>query len=271
MVLLALSRWPGCLRVQTPKGATCCQTRLAASRGARADSADVDGRTLLEALLTDVLLVHALPGWPAALPALLRLVGALAGARGLASPDAAVRQVWVRARHGYWPGMGVRQAYGVATAPEHVLSFNQNDRLDRLKRVHTRMPTGLRCGAGLVLVQVERWSTFIGMLCPLGLGLRLSSLLCPVCQAAVELLGQVAAQGAFEARCAQRDAAVLSQLLAAEGVCLAAPLPSCCAGRLSLQSTSTEARLYSTSLPPVGWWCLLSALLTTHAVEARTK
>lgn len=67
--------------------------RLAGGRAARADGSDVDARLLTEALLTDALLVHALPAWPAALPALLRLVGALGGGRGLTSPDAAVRQV----------------------------------------------------------------------------------------------------------------------------------------------------------------------------------
>lgn len=70
--------------------------RLGAGRGARAD-ADVDGRLLLEQLLTDVLIVHARPAWPAALPALLRLLGGLAGSRGLFSPDNAVRQAAVDA------------------------------------------------------------------------------------------------------------------------------------------------------------------------------
>ena len=71
-----------------------------AASAARADGADVDGRLLLEALLADALLVHAAPRWPAALSALLRLVGALIGGRGLASPDAAVRQVGILSARG---------------------------------------------------------------------------------------------------------------------------------------------------------------------------
>ncbi len=68
--------------------------RLAGTRAQRAD-ADVDARLLLEHLLTDALLVHALPEWPAAQAALLRGVAALHSRAGLFSPDAAVRQVSV--------------------------------------------------------------------------------------------------------------------------------------------------------------------------------
>lgn len=64
------------------------------SRAQRND-ADVDMRQLLEQVTVDVLLVHNLPEWPAALPMLLRLVTALLGKAGLHSPDNAVRAVSV--------------------------------------------------------------------------------------------------------------------------------------------------------------------------------
>jgi hypothetical protein len=68
--------------------------RLAASKGQKADN-DVGIRNLVEQLVTDVLLVHCQPGWPAALPLLLRLINALHSKAGIFSPDNAVRQVSV--------------------------------------------------------------------------------------------------------------------------------------------------------------------------------
>ena len=68
--------------------------RLAVSRGQRND-ADVDMKQLLEQVTVDLLLVHNLPEWPAALPMLLRLVTALLGKAGMHSPDSAVRSVSV--------------------------------------------------------------------------------------------------------------------------------------------------------------------------------
>ena len=64
------------------------------SRAQRND-ADVDMKQLLEQVTVDLLLVHNLPEWPAALPMLLRLVTALLGKAGMHSPDNAVRSVSV--------------------------------------------------------------------------------------------------------------------------------------------------------------------------------
>ena len=64
------------------------------SRAQRND-ADVDMKQLLEQVTVDLLLVHNLPEWPAALPMLLRLVTALLGKVGMHSPDNAVRSVSV--------------------------------------------------------------------------------------------------------------------------------------------------------------------------------
>lgn len=55
----------------------------------------MDMRNLVEQIVTDVLLVHSLPEWPAALPMLLRLINALHSKAGMFSPDNAVRQVSV--------------------------------------------------------------------------------------------------------------------------------------------------------------------------------
>ena len=68
--------------------------RLAVSRLQRND-ADVDMKQLLEQVTVDLLLVHNMPEWPAALPMLLRLVTALLGKAGMHSPDNAVRSVSV--------------------------------------------------------------------------------------------------------------------------------------------------------------------------------
>lgn len=66
--------------------------RLAVSRAQRND-ADVDMKQLVEQITIDLLLVHNLPEWPAALPMLLRLVSALLSKAGMYSPDSAVRLV----------------------------------------------------------------------------------------------------------------------------------------------------------------------------------
>ena len=66
--------------------------RLAVSRAQRND-ADVDMKQLVEQITIDLLLVHNLPEWPAALPMLLRLVNALLSKAGMYSPDSAVRLV----------------------------------------------------------------------------------------------------------------------------------------------------------------------------------
>ena len=66
--------------------------RLAVSKAQRND-ADVDMRQLIEQVTVDLLLVHGLPEWPAALPMLLRLVSGLLGKAGMHSADSAVRLV----------------------------------------------------------------------------------------------------------------------------------------------------------------------------------
>ena len=93
---LLLGSPPGCqkLKVQYCSKADILPCRLAVSRGQRND-ADVDMKQLLEQVTVDLLLVHNLPEWPAALPMLLRLVTALLGKAGMHSPDSAVRSVSV--------------------------------------------------------------------------------------------------------------------------------------------------------------------------------
>lgn len=90
------------MRIQPDRQDTCVwcseartvSCRLAVSRAQRND-ADVDMKQLLEQVTVDLLLVHNLPEWPAALPMLLRLVTALLGKAGMHSPDNAVRSVSV--------------------------------------------------------------------------------------------------------------------------------------------------------------------------------
>lgn len=68
--------------------------RLTGARVRKADG-DTDIKHMVEQVVVDVLLVHCAPEWPAALPALLRLIAALAGKAGLHAPDNAVRQIAV--------------------------------------------------------------------------------------------------------------------------------------------------------------------------------
>ncbi|KAK9845361.1 hypothetical protein WJX81_004388 [Elliptochloris bilobata] len=64
-------------------------------RMAAKNASDCDMRALVRALTTDIVALRCLPAWPAADAALLRLVGAAAGTRGLGAPDAATRQTSV--------------------------------------------------------------------------------------------------------------------------------------------------------------------------------
>ena len=80
----------------------------------------------------------------------------------------------------------------------------------------------------------------------------------------MELLGQVAAQGAFEAQCVQREAGVLSQLLAAEGARLAALAPDAMRKHRILVRQGTASPLNKLALPAL----LLLALRLADSVVA---
>ncbi len=68
-----------------------CVCRLGGVRAHKAEG-DMDMKHMLEQIVTDVLLLHSAPEWPAALPVLLRLISALNSKAGLLCPDNAVRQ-----------------------------------------------------------------------------------------------------------------------------------------------------------------------------------